>query len=92
MISDIDYLFMCLLAYLYTFIGEMSKFLCLFLNPVFLKYIFEKLIYLFLAVLSLCCAQAFSSCGASGGSSCCGEQALGTRVSVVVAHGPQTRD
>ena len=45
MISDIDYLFMCLLAYLYTLTGEMSKFLCLFLNPVFFKYIFERLIY-----------------------------------------------
>ena len=51
----------------------------------------NKLIYLFLAVLGLCCcARAFSSCSERGllfivrashcgGFSCCGAQALGTR-------------
>ena len=57
--------------------------------------------YLFLAALGLlCCAWAFSSCGKWGllfccgaqashcrGFSCCGARALGTRASVVVAHG-----
>ena len=46
--------------------------------------------YLFLAMLGLCCCtQAFSSCGVGvshwGGFSCCRAQALGTRVSVVAA-------
>ena len=50
-------------------------------------YIFEKLVYLFLA--KSCCAQAFSSCGASGGSSCCGAQTLGTRVSLAGPTGPR---
>ena len=57
-------------------------------------------IYLFLSALGLlCCARAFSSCGERGllgygaqashcrGFSPCGAQALGTRASVVVAHG-----
>ena len=58
-------------------------------------------IYLFLAVLGLCCCtQAFSSCGEPGatlccgaltshcgGFACCGARALGAWASVVVAHG-----
>ena len=63
-----------------------------FLKWIFLNlFIFNWLIYLFLAALGLrCCAQAFSSCGertSHGGFSCCGAQALGTRASVVVARG-----
>ena len=59
------------------------------------------LTYLFMAALGLCCcAQAFSSCGErwllfvavrglliAVASLCCGARALGTRASVVVAHG-----
>ena len=53
---------------------------------------FIYFIYLFLAALGLpCCARALSSCGARashcGVFSCCGAWALGTRASVVVAHG-----
>ena len=49
-------------------------------------------IYLFMAVLGLCCCvRAFSSCGARAshcsGFSCCGAQALDARASVVVARG-----
>ena len=61
----------------------------------------NKFIYLFLAVLGLCCcAGAFSSCGKQGatlrcgvqashcgGFSCCRARALGAWASVVVAHG-----
>ena len=63
----------------------------------FILFIF---IYLFLlAALGLCCARAFSHCGEQGllfvnsahshcgGFSCCGAQALGMKVSVVVACG-----
>ena len=48
-----------------------GKFFCLF-------------IYLFLAVLGLCCGVQASHCG---GFSCCGAWALGTRASVVVVPG-----
>ena len=61
---------------------------------------FIYFIYLFLAVLGLCCCvRAFSSCGEQGllfvavrglliaVASRCGVQALGTRASVVAAHG-----
>ena len=50
---------------------------------------FKKNIYLFLAVLGLCCcARASSSVRTShcGGFSCCGAQALGLRGLVVVFH------
>ena len=57
---------------------------------------FNYFIYLFLAVLGLCCCtRAFSSCGERvhcgarashcGGFSCCGAWALGAWASVVVA-------
>ena len=58
-------------------------------------------IYLFLAVLGLCCCvRAFSSCSEWGllfvavrglliAVACCGAQDLGVRASVVVAHGLQ---
>ena len=76
-----------------------SWFYCLQAEWVFL--LFKNLsIYLFLAVLDLCCcAWAFSSCGEPGysslqrqashcgGFSCCGARALGTWASVVVAYG-----
>ena len=48
---------------------------------IFLKKLF---IYLFLAALDLCCGVQASHCG---GSSCCRARAIGTRASVVVAHG-----
>ena len=59
-------------------------------------FLINLFIYLFLAVLGLCCcAQAFSSCGTTlhcgarashcGDFSCCGAQALGVWASVVVA-------
>ena len=64
------------------------------------QFFFNINIYLFMAVLGLrCCARAFSSCGEAGaalhcgaraycsGFSCCGTRALGTRASVVAAHG-----
>ena len=63
------------------------------INFVYFQTRFFFLIYiLFLAVLGLrCYAQAFSSCGVQashcGSFSCCIARALGTRASVVVAHG-----
>ena len=68
------------------------------MKKIFLK---NKCIYLFLAVLGLCCcARAFSSCGKGGatlrcsarashcgGFSCCRALALGMQASVVVARG-----
>ena len=46
--------------------------------------LFILFIYLFLAVLGLCCGAWASHCG---GFSCCGARALGGRASVVVACG-----
>ena len=76
------------------------------LQPLYFFFSLNKFIYffiyLFLAVLGLCCCmRAFSSCGEwgllsvavhrllshCGGFSCCGAWALGMRASVVVAHG-----
>ena len=66
--------------------------------PILFFFFFNVFIYLFLAVLGLCCcAQAFSSCGEWGllfivvrgllmaVASCCRAWALGARASVVVA-------
>ena len=68
-------------------------------NALQVRFSFFK-IYLFLAVLGLCCcAQGFSSCRERGllfivvrrlliaVASCCGARVLGTRASVVVVHG-----
>ena len=65
-------------------------------------FFFNNFIYLFLAVLGLCCyTQALSSCGEqgyssysaqasrAGGFSRCGAQALGTQASVAAARGLQ---
>ena len=66
----------------------------------FLKNKFYLFIYLFLAVLGLCCCMWLSlvavsgatlRCGAQashcGGFSCCGARTVGSQASVVVAHG-----
>ena len=70
------------LKFFFTFKYAILCFTTLFLN----------FIYLFLAVLGLCCcAWAFSSCGKRAshcsGFSCCRARALGMRASVVVARG-----
>ena len=65
-----------------------------------LFFFYNLFIYLFLAVLGLCCcAQASSSCGERGllfvavhglfivVASCCGARALGVQASVLVARG-----
>ena len=71
-------------------------------SPLTVERLLVLFMYLFLAALGLrCCARAFSSCGElgllfvavrrlpihCGGFFCCGAWALGTRASVVVAHG-----
>ena len=58
-----------------------STWVCYVTHPFFFLTYF---IYLFLAALGLCCCVWASHCG---GFSCCRAQALGTRASVVVAHG-----
>ena len=67
---------------------------------IFLKTLLKKIIYLLSALGLRCCARAFSSCGERGllfvavhgllivvASLCCGAWTLGTRASVIVAHG-----